>query len=208
MKPATVVPEAAATSSPRPTTAPTEPARPAAVSTGPARTPAPGTLEPARPFGVLNAETAKAFAAAKDPETRPFARPEPGVQPQRVLLVDDSRSIRTLLKIYLMARSFEYIEAESAEAALTVLESQSVDLILTDFHMDGMNGADFAATVRANRNVKVNKIPILMMTGDANAAEVRNKGQKAGINAFVRKPVSCAQLMTLVDTILPPPRKG
>ena len=207
MKPATVVPEAAATSSPRPTTAPTEPARPAAVSTGPARTPAPSS-ESARPFGVLNAETAKAFAAAKDPETRPFARPEPGVQPQRVLLVDDSRSIRTLLKIYLMARSFEYIEAESAEAGLKVLETQPVDLILTDFHMDGMNGADFAATVRASRDVKVAKIPILMMTGDANAAEVRNKGQKAGINAFVRKPVSCAQLMTLVDTILPPPRKG
>jgi CheY-like chemotaxis protein len=129
------------------------------------------------------------------------------VQPQRVLLVDDSRSIRTLLKIYLMARSFEYIEAESAEAALAVLETQSVDLILTDFHMDGMNGADFAAAVRAHKDAKVTRIPILMMTGDANAAEVRNKGQKAGINAFVRKPVSCAQLMTLVDTILPAPKK-
>jgi CheY-like chemotaxis protein len=164
-----------------------------------------------RPFGGLSSETAKAFAAhtpAPAPETRPFARPEPGVQAQRVLLVDDSRSIRTLLKIYLMARSFEYIEAESAEAALKVLDGQPVDLILTDFHMDGMNGADFAATVRANRNAKVAKIPILMMTGDANAAEVRNKGQKAGINAFVRKPVSCAQLMTLVDTILPLPKKG
>ncbi|MCY1081544.1 response regulator [Archangium lansingense] len=164
--------------------------------------------EPARPFGMLNAETAKAFAAVTSAESRAFARPEPGVQPQRVLLVDDSRSIRTLLKIYLMARSFEYIEAESAEAGLKVLESQPVDLILTDFHMDGMNGADFAATVRASRDLKVAKIPILMMTGDANAAEVRNKGQKAGINAFVRKPVSCAQLMTLVDTILPPPKKG
>ena len=208
MKPATVVPEAAATSSPRSTTAPTEPARPSAAVTGPVRTPASGPTEPARPFGVLNAETAKAFASTTTPsETRPFARQEPGVQPQRVLLVDDSRSIRTLLKIYLMARSFEYIEAESAEAGLKVLETQPVDLILTDFHMDGMNGADFAATVRSSRDVKVAKIPILMMTGDANAAEVRNKGQKAGINAFVRKPVSCAQLMTLVDTILPPAKK-
>jgi hypothetical protein len=36
---------------------------------------------------------------------------------------------------------------------------------------------------------------------------VRALGQKAGISAFVRKPVSCAQLMTLVDTILPLPRK-
>jgi CheY-like chemotaxis protein len=209
MKPVTVVPEAAvATSSPRTPSASTEPLRPsAASSTAPARTPAP-LSEPSRPFGGLNSETAKAFAAAATPEARPFARPEAGVQPQRVLLVDDSRSIRTLLKIYLMARSFEYIEAESAEAGLTVLASQPVDLILTDFHMDGMNGADFAATVRASRDVKVSKIPILMMTGDANAAEVRNKGQKAGINAFVRKPVSCAQLMTLVDTILPPPKKG
>ncbi|MGZ3459821.1 MAG: response regulator [Archangium sp.] len=208
MKPATVVTEAAATSSPRPSSAPTEPARPSAASSiGPARTPAP-LSEPARPFGVLNAETAKAFAAVAPPETRAFARPEPGVKPQCVLLVDDSRSIRTLLKIYLMARSFEYIEAESAEAALKVLDTQPVDLILTDFHMDGMNGADFAAAVRAHRDVKVMKIPILMMTGDANAAEVRNKGQKAGINAFVRKPVSCAQLMTLVDTILPSAKKG
>ncbi|QRK13444.1 response regulator [Archangium violaceum] len=158
---------------------------------------------------MLSSETAKAFATVTaPPEPRPFAIPDPAVQPQRVLLVDDSRSIRTLLKIYLMARSFEYIEAESAEAALKVLESQQVDLILTDFHMDGMNGADFAATVRAHGDTQISKIPILMMTGDANAAEVRNKGQKAGINAFVRKPVSCAQLMTLVDTILPPVKTG
>ena len=218
MKPASAVTEAAATSSPGTTTVQKEPTRPTSASLtpeparslpGPAKTPPPAAPESARPFGVLNSETARAFAAhATSEAARSFARPDPGVQPQRVLLVDDSRSIRTLLKIYLMARSFEYIEAESAEAALAVLETQAVDLILTDFHMDGMNGADFAAAVRANRNAKVAKIPILMMTGDANAAEVRNKGQKAGINAFVRKPVSCAQLMTLVDTILPPPKKG
>ncbi|WP_395809105.1 response regulator [Archangium minus] len=209
MKPATVVPEAAATSSPRPSSAPTEPARPSAsFSTAPARTPV-NPSEPVRPFGMLSSETAKAFATVATPEPRPVAIPEPEVQQQqRVLLVDDSRSIRTLLKIYLMARSFEYIEAESAEAALKVLEAQQVDLILTDFHMDGMNGADFAATVRAHGDTKISKLPILMMTGDANAAEVRNKGQKAGINAFVRKPVSCAQLMALVDTILPPAKKG
>jgi two-component system, chemotaxis family, chemotaxis protein CheY len=209
MKPAAVVPETAATTSPRTTSAPSEPTRPSPASPSPeparpARTPA----EPVRPFGMLSSDP-KSFPTRTPPpvETRPFARLDATVQVQRVLLVDDSRSIRTLLKIYLMARAFEYIEAESAEAALKVLDEQQVDLILTDFHMDGMNGADFAATVRAHRNMKVSKIPILMMTGDANAAEVRNKGQKAGINAFVRKPVSCAQLMTLVDTILPMPKK-
>jgi two-component system, chemotaxis family, chemotaxis protein CheY len=205
MKSATVVPEVMATSTSRTTSVAPESARSSGLS-APAVT-RPGLVsESPRPFGTLNAETARAFAVAAH-ETRPFARPEPGVKPQRVLLVDDSRSIRTLLKIYLMARAFEYIEAESAEAALAELEKQPVDLILTDFHMDGMNGADFAAAVRAHKDAKVTRIPILMMTGDANAAEVRNKGQKAGINAFVRKPVSCAQLMTLVDTILPAPKK-
>lgn len=123
--------------------------------------------------------------------------------PQRVLLIDDSRSIRTLLKIYLMARNFEYVEAESGEEALKLLEQGGIDLVLTDFRMEGMNGAEFATQVRANHNSRIARTPILMMTGDPNVAEVRTLGQKAGINAFVRKPVSCAQLMTLVDTILP-----
>lgn len=144
------------------------------------------TTDPARPLG---------------------GRTTAGAVPQRVLLVDDSRSIRTLLKIYLMARNFEFLEAESAEEGLKAAEAETIDLILTDFHMDGMNGADFAAQIRANANPKLAKVPILMMTGDPNVAEVRALGQKAGISAFVRKPVSCAQLMTLVDTILPLPRK-
>ena len=133
---------------------------------------------------------------------RPVLKAATGT-PQRVLLVDDSRSIRTLLKIYLMARNFEYVEAESGEEALKVLEQGAVDLVLTDFRMEGMSGAEFAMQVRANANQRIARTPILMMTGDPNVAEVRTQGQKAGINAFVRKPVSCAQLMTLVDTILP-----
>lgn len=141
-----------------------------------------------------------------EPAKTSLPRPGAGV-PQRVLLVDDSRSIRTLLKIYLMARNFEFVEAESAEEGLNQAEAHPIDLIITDFHMDGMNGADFAAQVRASPNPKLAKVPILMMTGDPNVAEVRTLGQRAGISAFVRKPVSCAQLMTLVDTILPAPKK-
>ncbi|MFB1480100.1 response regulator [Corallococcus sp. RDP092CA] len=152
--------------------------------------------------GPLSApETAPSRLTGSTPTVRPA-----GGGAQRVLLVDDSRSIRTLLKIYLMARSFEFLEAESAEEGLKIAEVEPVDLILTDFHMDGMNGADFAGQIRASSNARLSKVPILMMTGDPNVAEVRALGQKAGISAFVRKPVSCAQLMTLVDTILPLPR--
>jgi CheY-like chemotaxis protein len=155
----------------------------------------------------MKAGTLSAIATISIPRpaleaVRPVLKDATGT-PQRVLLVDDSRSIRTLLKIYLMARNFEYVEAESGEEALKVLQQNAVDLVLTDYRMEGMNGAEFAAQVRASPNARMARTPILMMTGDPNVAEVRTMGQKAGINAFVRKPVSCAQLMTLVDTILP-----
>jgi CheY-like chemotaxis protein len=152
--------------------------------------------------GTLSAVATISIPRPAVESVRPVLKAATGT-PQRVLLVDDSRSIRTLLKIYLMARNFEYVEAESGEEALKVLQEGAVDLVLTDYRMDGMNGAEFAAQVRANPNPRLARTPILMMTGDPNVAEVRTMGQKAGINAFVRKPVSCAQLMTLVDTILP-----
>jgi two-component system, chemotaxis family, chemotaxis protein CheY len=152
--------------------------------------------------GTLSSVAAISVPRLAVESVRPVLKAATGT-PQRVLLVDDSRSIRTLLKIYLMARNFEYVEAESGEEALKVLDQGGIDLVLTDFRMEGMNGAEFAMAVRANGNPRVARTPILMMTGDPNVAEVRTQGQRAGINAFVRKPVSCAQLMTLVDTILP-----
>lgn len=152
--------------------------------------------------GTLSAVGAISIPRPSLEAVRPVLKAAAGT-PQRVLLVDDSKSIRTLLKIYLMARNFEYVEAESGEEALRQLEAGAVDLVLTDYRMEGMNGAEFAVQVRAHKNARISRTPILMMTGDPNVAEIRAMGQKAGINAFVRKPVSCAQLMTLVDTILP-----
>lgn len=151
-------------------------------------------------------DTPRPTAASAEPARAPTARPAGAAQ--RVLLVDDSRSIRTLLKIYLMARNFEFVEAESGEEGIKQAEANAIDLIITDFHMEGLNGADFASQIRSSADTKLCKVPILMMTGDPNVAEVRALGQRAGISAFVRKPVSCAQLMTLVDTILPAPKKN
>lgn len=126
--------------------------------------------------------------------------------PQRVLIVDNSRSIRTLLKIYLKDRNFEYFEAESGEEALKEVAQRTIDLVLVDFRMGGMSGTEFAMQVHSNPNGRNSCTPILLMTDGSNEAEVRAQGQKAGIRAFLRKPISALQLTTLVDTVLPPIR--
>ena len=125
--------------------------------------------------------------------------------PQRVLLVDDSRSIRTLLKIYLWpAASSSWRRSPPRRACKVPKRSRGPHPHRLPHGRDERRGLRRAD--RASSNAKLSKVPILMMTGDPNVAEVRALGQKAGISAFVRKPVSCAQLMTLVDTILPLPR--
>jgi CheY-like chemotaxis protein len=129
-----------------------------------------------------------------------------GAAAQRVLVVDDSRSIRTLLKIYLAGRAFDFVEAETAEEALKLLQQRPVDLILTDLHLEGMSGADLASRVRADPVLR--RTPVLLVSGERDAQRLADLAKAAGVNGVISKPISCNQLMGLVDTLLPPPRKA
>ena len=121
----------------------------------------------------------------------------------KILVVDDDRLVLATWAHGLSQAGYDVIDTDNGDDAILMAREHKPDLALLDIRMEGMSGADFAMAVRANANARIARTPILMMTGDPNVAEVRTQGQKAGINAFVRKPVSCAQLMTLVDTILP-----
>lgn len=129
-----------------------------------------------------------------------------GAAAQRVLVVDDSRSIRTLLKIYLAGRAFDFVEAETAEEALKLLQQRPVDLILTDLHLEGMSGADLARRVRADAGLR--RTPVLLVSGERDAQRLAALAREAGADGVISKPISCNQLMGLVDTLLPPPRKA
>ncbi len=129
-----------------------------------------------------------------------------GAGPQRVLVVDDSRSIRTLLKIYLAGRAFDFVEAETAEEALKLLQQRPVDLILTDLHLEGMSGADLAARVRADAVLR--RTPVLLVSGERDLQRLAALAKSAGVDGVISKPISCNQLMGRVDTLLPPLRKA
>ena len=129
-----------------------------------------------------------------------------GAGPQRVLVVDDSRSIRTLLKIYLAGRGFEFVEAETAEEALKLAQAQVVDLVLTDYHLEGMSGAELATQLRAEARLR--RTPVVMISGERDAQRLQDEAARAGVDGVLPKPISCGQLMALVDRLLPPLRKA
>jgi len=118
-----------------------------------------------------------------------------GVHVKRtVLLVEDSNTIRHILKVYLMKLKLDFLEADRAEQGLRLLSTQPVDLVIADVTMPGgMDGLEFVRRVRASEFTRVRQVPIVLLTG-GKAPDLEAKALEAGASEFVRKPVSIDSL--------------
>ncbi|MCY1073579.1 response regulator [Archangium lansingense] len=114
-----------------------------------------------------------------------------------VLLVDDSDTIRHILKVYLMKLKLDFLDADRADRGLKLLGSNPVDLVIADFNMPGMTGLEFVRQVRANARTEVNRVPILLLTG-GKAPDLEQRALEVGASEFVRKPVSIDSLVSVV----------
>ena len=120
---------------------------------------------------------------------------------KKVLLIDDSPTIRSIVQIYLMGRSLEFIEAADGERGLQLARLLGVDLIIADVNMPKMDGFTLVKRIRGEVG-KLNKVPIVLLTGSATVAE--KDALECGANAFVRKPVSSGDLVRVVSGLLAP----
>jgi PAS domain S-box-containing protein len=127
--------------------------------------------------------------------------PRPGIaeHPARILIVDDERHNRELLKVMLTPEGFLPLTAASGEEALAMVAQQPPDLILLDIMMPGMDGYHVAAKIKGN--LATRNIPVIMVTAldDRNA---RMLGLSAGVEDFLTKPVDRAELCVRVRNLL------
>ncbi|MBM3566352.1 MAG: response regulator [Alphaproteobacteria bacterium] len=106
------------------------------------------------------------------------------------LIVDDSRFARTTIKNVLLALGIRrVIEAEDAPQALTILEKQGADVVIVDFEMPGMSGAEFTWRLRRSKNEALQQIPVVMVSTHADEGHIRT-AINAGVNEFLPKPFS------------------
>jgi two-component system phosphate regulon response regulator OmpR len=117
-----------------------------------------------------------------------------------LLIVDDDRRIRQLLKRFLQAEGYRVTSAESAEAAYDHLRGLHFDLIILDVMMPGQNGYEFAAKIRAE-NTPLAEAPILMLTARSDTGD-RVKGLEAGADDYMAKPFEPRELALRVASIL------
>jgi|SRR5580658_6432962 two-component system, chemotaxis family, chemotaxis protein CheY len=119
-----------------------------------------------------------------------------------ILLVDDSATVRSLVKVFLMGHDFEYLEASGGEHALEILRTRTPDLVIADLNMPGLDGLSFLKQLRLDKRPEVRALPIILLTADK-SQDVRTRALEAGATEFVRKPVSSSDLQATIQRLLP-----
>jgi two-component system chemotaxis response regulator CheY len=118
----------------------------------------------------------------------------------KILAVDDSATMRRIIKNHLKQAGFEEVdEAENGRAALSLLTKQHYDLLITDWNMPEMSGLELVREVRRNDAVKA--LPILMVT-TVSAKEDIVTALKAGVSNYVVKPFDADTLTTKIQQVV------
>jgi len=115
--------------------------------------------------------------------------------PATILVVDDEEDVRRLVAFSLKRSGFEVLEAASGAAAIELVQSESVGLIVLDVSMPLMSGLDVVATLRSRSGTAT--LPILLMTGSGDEDSVI-QGLAAGADDFLPKPVRLDELVARV----------
>ena len=113
---------------------------------------------------------------------------------KKILLVDDSVTLRMSLKEPLEKEGFEVIEAEDGVDGLKSLdEHPDTNLVISDVNMPNMDGLEMVEKIKAIEKYKF--IPILMLTTEG-AAAVKQKGIELGVKAWAIKPIKAQKIIS------------
>lgn len=110
-----------------------------------------------------------------------------------ILIVDDDAEIRKLEKIVLAKEGFNIVEAEDGASALELAKAKLPDLIISDIMMENINGFMLYEFLRDDPRTE--KIPVILVTGEAQAAGAWKMDPHVG---YLQKPVAPHDLIAAV----------
>ena len=122
------------------------------------------------------------------------------VDTRRVLIVDDAPELLLLLRKLIARMGYQVEVATGATEALEILRSRSIDLLLTDWSMPGMNGGELIEELKKSERTR--SVPTIVLTGHDTENE-RIAAEAAGCDRFLVKPVMRDELQTVISELLP-----
>lgn len=115
----------------------------------------------------------------------------------QILVADDDKNTRLLLKAVLEAENYTVFTAENGEEALTVLDQNHIDLVVLDIMMPKMDGYEFTKTLRENHN----SLPILMVSAKQLPAD-KKQGFLVGTDDYMTKPIDEEEMLLRIKALL------
>ncbi|HVI88280.1 MAG TPA: response regulator [Dongiaceae bacterium] len=116
-----------------------------------------------------------------------------------ILSVDDSASVRQMVKLTLTGAGYQVIQANDGMEGLTKAKSSQVDMVMTDLNMPVMNGL---ALIKELRQLPAYKgVPILFLTTESDA-QLKAEAKAAGATGWITKPFQQEQLVAVVKKVL------
>lgn len=115
-----------------------------------------------------------------------------------VLTVDDSRTMREMLRVALADAGFNVVQAEDGQAGLEALAGIDAQVIVTDINMPRLDGFGFIEGVR--RDPRHRAVPILVLTTEGDA-EKKSRGRQAGATGWIVKPFDVQSLVSAIRRV-------
>ena len=119
--------------------------------------------------------------------------------PKKILLVDDSASVRTVAGIALRGAGYEVLEACNGQEGLAKLNGEKINLIISDVNMPVMGGIAFLREVKRHPNYRFT--PVIMLTTEA-GEDKKQEGRAAGAKAWIVKPFQPQNMLDAVSKLI------
>jgi len=114
-----------------------------------------------------------------------------------ILVADDDKNTRMLLKAVLEAENYTVFTAENGEAALEVMDENHIDLVVLDVMMPRMDGYEFTKTLRQSNN----NLPILMVSAKQ-LPQDKKQGFLVGTDDYMTKPIDEEEMLLRIRALL------
>jgi len=119
---------------------------------------------------------------------------------RKVLIVDDSKTVREVLRATLTEAGYVVCDSHDGHVALGLVSNNEYDLLMTDLNMPQMDGLEFISRVRAIPGRRF--LPIVVLSGESKQERFR-ECSSAGASGFLQKPFAKEQVLRILQTIIP-----
>ncbi len=116
-----------------------------------------------------------------------------------IMTVDDSASVRQMVSFTLKGAGYSVVEAVDGSDALSKINGQKVEMVITDLNMPNLDGIGLIRKIRSETAYRF--IPIVMLTTESQESK-KQEGKSAGATGWIVKPFKPEQLLAVVRKVL------